>query len=114
MAVQWLRLCIFRAGVMGLIPAWGTKILHAAQPDKVKTVKQTVTRLVCLLLMGCHCFQVFSVDRYRAREKQFLCSRGTSRLSYKAFHTFVKESFFQAMPAAVGILVPRPGTEPWQ
>ena len=114
MEVQWLRLCIFSAGVMGLIPAWGTKILHAAQPENVKTIKQTMTRLVCLLLMVFHCSQVFSVDRYRAREKQFLYAWGTSRLSYKAFHKHVKESFFQAMPVAVGILVPRPGTEPWQ
>ena len=50
--------------------------------------------------MGCHCSQVFSADRDRAREKQFLFAWGTSRLSYKAFHKHVKESYFQAMPVA--------------
>ena len=26
--VQWLRLCTYSARGMGLIPGWGTKILH--------------------------------------------------------------------------------------
>ena len=30
LAVQWLRLCTPNAGGMGLIPSWGTKILHVA------------------------------------------------------------------------------------
>ena len=28
LAVQWLRLCASKAGGMGLIPGWGTKILY--------------------------------------------------------------------------------------
>ena len=28
LAVQWLRLCASKAGDMGLIPGWGTKILY--------------------------------------------------------------------------------------
>ena len=31
LVVQWLRLCASIAGGMGLIPGWGTKILHATQ-----------------------------------------------------------------------------------
>ena len=34
LAVQWLRLQVSTAGGMGLIPGWGTKILHAMQMMK--------------------------------------------------------------------------------
>ena len=33
-AVQWLKLHTPKAGSMGSIPGWGTKILHAAQRSK--------------------------------------------------------------------------------
>ena len=29
LVVQWFRLCASTAGDVGLIPGWGTKILHA-------------------------------------------------------------------------------------
>jgi len=32
LAVHWLRLQAFNAEVLGSIPGWGTKILHATQP----------------------------------------------------------------------------------
>ena len=32
--VQWLGFCTSTAGVMGLIPGWGIKILHAVQSGK--------------------------------------------------------------------------------
>ena len=34
LAVQWLRCCISTAGGTGLIPGWGTKILHARLHDQ--------------------------------------------------------------------------------
>ena len=34
--VQWLRLCVSTAGVMGLIPRWETKIPHAVRCDQKK------------------------------------------------------------------------------
>ena len=36
MVVQWLRLCAFTAGGVGLIPGQGNKISYAAQPKKKK------------------------------------------------------------------------------
>ena len=32
--ILWLRLCVSNAGVVGSIPGWGTKILHAMQGDQ--------------------------------------------------------------------------------
>ena len=34
LVVQWLRFCAASAGGTGLIPGWGTKILHAARHGK--------------------------------------------------------------------------------
>ena len=39
LAVQWLRLCTRNAGGTGLIPDWGTKILHAAWHGQEKKKK---------------------------------------------------------------------------
>ena len=41
LVVQWLRFCALNAGDTGLIPGWGTKILHASQhgPPKIKNKK---------------------------------------------------------------------------
>ena len=36
MVVQWLRLCAFTAGGVGLIPGQGNKISYATQPKKKK------------------------------------------------------------------------------
>ena len=36
LVVQWLRLCAPNAGGMGLVPGWGTKILHATQLGQKK------------------------------------------------------------------------------
>ena len=36
LAVQWIRLCATIAGGTGLIPGWGTKILHAARYNQKK------------------------------------------------------------------------------
>ena len=42
--VQWLRLYVSNAGGSGLIPGWGTKILHAAWcSQKNKTKQKTPT-----------------------------------------------------------------------
>ena len=38
MGAQWLRLCAPNAGGSGLIPGWGTKILHAVWYGKKKKV----------------------------------------------------------------------------
>ena len=36
MVAQWLRLCAFTAGGVGLIPGQGNKISYATQPKKKK------------------------------------------------------------------------------
>ena len=41
MVIQWLRLHTSTAGGMGLIPDWGTKILHA-RVSKQKKKKDTI------------------------------------------------------------------------
>ena len=47
LAVQWLRLCLYNAGGTGLIPVWGTKILHASwQGQKKKKVHYEDTKEV--------------------------------------------------------------------
>ena len=38
--VQWLGLCASNAGVIGTIPGWETKILHAAWPKNFKNLKK--------------------------------------------------------------------------
>ena len=38
--VQWLRLCAPKAGGMGSIPGWRTKILHAAWCNQKKERKK--------------------------------------------------------------------------
>ena len=35
LVVQWLGLCTSKAGDMGLVPGWGTKILHAKWPKNI-------------------------------------------------------------------------------
>ena len=35
LVVQWLRLCSYNKGDIGLIPGLGTKILHAMQGGKI-------------------------------------------------------------------------------
>ena len=39
LVVQWLRLCASTSVGMGLIPGWGTKILHATRLGQKKTQK---------------------------------------------------------------------------
>ena len=49
---QWLRLCAVNAGGVGLIPAWGTKILHAmwcGPKIKKKKKKSECLESPCLL-----------------------------------------------------------------
>ena len=40
LVVQWLGLCASNAGVIGTIPGWETKILHAAWPKKFKNLEK--------------------------------------------------------------------------
>ena len=40
LAVQWLRFCASKAGDMGSIPAWGTKISHAARGSQREKKKK--------------------------------------------------------------------------
>jgi len=37
LVVQWLRLCASTAGGVGLIPNWGTKILHVVENGYIYT-----------------------------------------------------------------------------
>ena len=37
LVVQWLRLCASTAGGVGLIPSWGTKILHVMRHGYIYT-----------------------------------------------------------------------------
>ena len=46
LVVQWLRLSALTAGVLGLIPGQGTKILHAVCGQKTKT---TTTKGLCFV-----------------------------------------------------------------
>ena len=40
LAAQWLRLCRFTAGGGGLIPGWGTKILHDVWPKEKELISK--------------------------------------------------------------------------
>ena len=50
MAVQWLRLCAFTAGGVGLIPGQGNKISYATQPKKKKKKNYGVLKSIRVLL----------------------------------------------------------------
>ena len=45
LTVQWLRLCAYIAGGVGLIPGWGTNIPHAVRCGQKKNHQKTKTVL---------------------------------------------------------------------
>ena len=53
LAVQWLRLSASTAGGTGLIPSWGTKILHPMQGEKKKENTLLVIGFL-LIFLTCH------------------------------------------------------------
>ena len=62
LVVQWLGLCAFTAGDMGLIPGRGTKILHATQRGQkieIKKIHLESGQFAKLsLIAGCLCFSL--------------------------------------------------------
>ena len=51
LVVQWLRVLAPRAGVVGLIPVWGTKISHAAEYGQKKKEKEEEKIALCFDVM---------------------------------------------------------------
>ena len=49
--VRWIRVCISTAEGMGLIPGWGTKILHAVWHSQKKK-KKTKTIIIIKLKLN--------------------------------------------------------------
>ena len=61
LAVQWLRLCAYNAGEMGLIPGWETKIPHAMQCSQGKKKKKNQTYIcVCIILFQITFYKIVS------------------------------------------------------
>ena len=72
LVVQWLRLWASNAGGSGLIPGWGTKILHAMKYDQKKEKENIMLSEGSQIKKATYCMTPFT---WNAQNKQIYKDR---------------------------------------